>query len=59
MDVPCGCCVMPQAMIAITAFVAQELVEKIEIFEHLFLRFAKEATVFWSWTTWSGEGKGE
>ncbi|KAG2498549.1 hypothetical protein HYH03_003300 [Edaphochlamys debaryana] len=31
------------AMIAIAAFVAQELVEQTEIFEHLFLRFEKEA----------------
>ncbi|PNH03463.1 hypothetical protein TSOC_010477 [Tetrabaena socialis] len=31
------------AMIAIAAFVAQELVENTEIFEHLFLRFEKEA----------------
>ncbi|GLC43994.1 hypothetical protein PLESTB_000217800 [Pleodorina starrii] len=30
------------AMIAIAAFVAQELVEQTEIFEHLFLRFEKE-----------------
>ncbi len=29
-------------MIAIAAFVAQELVEQTEIFEHLFLRFEKE-----------------
>lgn len=31
------------AMIAIAAFVAQELVEHSEIFEHLALRFEKEA----------------
>ncbi|GFR49170.1 hypothetical protein Agub_g11192 [Astrephomene gubernaculifera] len=31
------------AMIAIAAFVAQECVEQTEIFEHLFLRFEKEA----------------
>lgn len=31
------------AMVAIAAFVAQELVEQTEIFEHLFLRFEKEA----------------